>query len=403
MLLLVEGNPSCSEGVKSNSYFGTLCALSKKLVKLKHGSDQLKPENFLGIGFYGFPGAANISCLPWERPKTKSWREWWYNLQHNQSVDGRVLLTGDTNVKFGDFDHYHYLYQQLWSRVVSADGRASIILMKLPWSAMNSKGFELVHQLRKALDEFSLPTADPCAQIRIHELSPPSVWVDYVDASVATLPRALLLACAITTPFIGISFWSCVAPLKLLLTVILPLTWIYGTATLCFQEGVLDFLGDSPMHSSGGMHWSVPCMTAILLLALALDYNMFYFGRVFEYRKDGYSDVESIRRGLVSTGPIITTAGVIFAVEFTGMMLSDTELNRQGGFVIVTGVLFDTFVIRSVMMPATLSLLATFNWWPYSMPPVDPGLAKGVSGSRAHSLASRANSAATYGDDWDEG
>merc|ERR1719163_899144 len=108
-------------------------------------------------------------------------------------------------------------------------------------------------------------------------------------------------------------------------------------AIICFQNsGFFDFHSSSQTHSDVGLHWSVPCMTAILLLALALDYNIFYFGRVFEYRKEGFSDVESIRRGLVSTGPVITTAGVIFAVEFMGMFYSATELNRQGGFVIVT-------------------------------------------------------------------
>jgi uncharacterized membrane protein YdfJ with MMPL/SSD domain len=341
------------------------------------------------------PGESNVTCLPWHRQATKSWAEWWYKFRHNQTIDGNILLTGETNLKTDEFIHFHHLYAQLWRRVVSKDNSASVILMRLPWSALDDEGFQLVRDLRTALKEFTPSSLGTCRQVQVRELSMPSVWMDYIDASVSSLPKALLIACAVTTPFIGVSFWSCMAPLKLLLTVILPMTWIYGTAIFCFQDGLLDFLGDSPVHSNGGLHWTVPCMTAILLLALALDYNIFYFGRVFEYRKDGFSDLEAIRRGLYSTGPIITTAGAIFAVEFTGMFFSKMALNKQAGFVIVTGVLFDTFIIRSIMMPATLSLYAKFNWWPYQMPAVKMNSEDLCTGSRANSLASRIDSLAT--------
>jgi len=283
-----------------------------------------------------------------------------------------------------------------WKRLVSIDKRSSIIVLQLPWSAVTAEGFQLVQDLRSSLAAFRLESGDVCAQVVGHEISMPSVWLDYVDASVSTLPKVILLACAITTPMIAVCFGTCLAPVKLLSTVILPLTWIYGTTIIYFQGGIVTIFGDSPAHSNDGLHWSVPCITAILLLALGLDYNIFYFGRVFEYRKHGLSDMESIRRGLVSTGPVITTAGVIFAVEFMGMFYSATELNRQGGFVIVTGALFDTFIIRSVMMPAVLSLFPSSNWWPYRMPPDTLGDNFWADASSIRSpLASRATSAAT--------
>merc|ERR1711933_72003 len=111
---------------------------------------------------------------------------------------------------------------------------------------------------------------------------------------------------------------------------------VYGSAVWCFQDGLFDFLGKNvPVHSCGGLHWMVPASTSMLLMALALDYDIFYFGRVYEYRKSGLSDLEAIRKGLASTGPVITCAGLIFAVEFSGLFFSDTPMNKQFGFVVV--------------------------------------------------------------------
>merc|ERR1711920_499092 len=72
--------------------------------------------------------------------------------------------------------------------------------------------------------------------------------------------------------------------------------------------------------------------------------------------------------GLAATGPVITTAGLIFALEFSGLLFSKTELNRQGSFVVVVGILLDTFVVRSCLTPAVLSMGASWNWWPTAMP-----------------------------------
>lgn len=287
------------------------------------------------------------------------------------------------------FMYYRTLYGQLWSRCVSSDSRASLIVMRLSWDTLTWQGFGLVNELRQLLresPEVGDVQQDPCNEVRGQELSDASIWYDYIVLSVGMLPKAVGLACIITTPLIGIYFNSVVAALKLLLTVVLPLTWVYGFAVWTFQDGLFDSLGlHLPIHSSGGLHWMVPCSTTMLLLALALDYNVFYFGRIVEFRRAGVSDVEAICQGLASTGPVITCAGLIFALEFSGLLFSETVLNRQGGFVVVTGILLDTFVVRSCLLPAMLSLGAAHNWWPAKMPPPlsDDELSIAREGSRA--------------------
>mmetsp|Transcript_26418 Transcript_26418/g.48573 ORF Transcript_26418/g.48573 Transcript_26418/m.48573 type:complete len:973 (+) Transcript_26418:63-2981(+) len=394
VFVLVEKHPQCAAGVRTNEYFQAQCDLANRLSGLRHDEVPLAASDLLGISFYSLPGQQHITCLPWKR-NFRGWRDFLRAYKHNQSVDGDVLLTGNTHFKSDTFIRYHKLYEQLWARAVSSDESASVILMQLPWSAMDMAGFKFIKDLRSLLQSPAwepASTADEaCSQVRAWELSMPSISMDYVETCVGWLPLAILAACGLTAPFIAISFCSVMAAPKLLLTVLLPLTWIYGLAIWCFQDGLLDFLGPhAPMHSNGGLHWMVPASSAMLLMALALDYNIFYFGRVFEYRKAGLSDFEAIRRGLVATGPVITTAGLIFAIEFTGLLFSSTGINKQGGFVIVLGIVLDTFIVRSCMMPAVLSLGASWNWWPTQMPqlglntdswPASPACSCGSRGS----------------------
>lgn len=329
--------------------------------------------------FYNPPDKEEPRCLSW-RTHFKDLSESQEAMQGNATPSGHLLLTGKTRHLFffppGKLPYLREAYGQLWSRCVSQDGRASLILLQLSWNAMSWEGFSFVQDLRQLLASPAVlgspagsADADPCSSWKFWEFSETSVWYDYVMTSVNMLPWAIALACLIATVSVAAYFRSALAPVKLLLTVVLPLAWVYGAAVLCFQDGILDGLGpDSPLHGSGGLHWMVPCATSMLLLSLALDYNVFYFGRCAEFRRAGFSDLESLRQGLASTGPVITRAGLIFAVEFAGLLFSRAPLNRQGGFVIVAGILLDTFVVRSCLTPALLSVKAEWNWWPASMP-----------------------------------
>ena len=79
-------------------------------------------------------------------------------------------------------------------------------------------------------------------------------------------------------------------------------------------------------------------------------------------------DKEAIAEGLSKTGRIITGAGVIMMIAFGGLMLSSSYLLMQFGFVLSFAILLDTFVVRSLLVPAIMSFAEKYNWWP-SVPP----------------------------------
>jgi len=108
-------------------------------------------------------------------------------------------------------------------------------------------------------------------------------------------------------------------------------------------------------------------MTVTILCGLALDYDIFLFARIHEYKMDaGLSTKDAIIRGVYNTGSIITAAGCIMAIAFCGLLFSDITSLNQVGFILVVAVLVDTFIIRILLVPSVLSLAKEVNWWPGS-------------------------------------
>jgi RND superfamily putative drug exporter len=101
---------------------------------------------------------------------------------------------------------------------------------------------------------------------------------------------------------------------------------------------------------------------------LAIDYDLFLFSRVVEYRKSGYSDRTAIVLAVGQTGGIISAAGLVMALAFGGLMLSSTMTLVEFGFLLAFAVMVDTFVIRTLLVPAILFLAGPVNWYPQVMP-----------------------------------
>jgi len=104
-------------------------------------------------------------------------------------------------------------------------------------------------------------------------------------------------------------------------------------------------------------------------IALGLDYDIFLVSRIVEFRMQGYSDRASIFRGTAKTGGVISGAGLIMALAFSGLCFADKLLLQQFGVLLITSVLFDTFVVRTVLVPALMLIAEGWNWWPRRMPP----------------------------------
>jgi RND superfamily putative drug exporter len=113
----------------------------------------------------------------------------------------------------------------------------------------------------------------------------------------------------------------------------------------------------------GAIDWTVPIFAFVMLVAVGADYNIFLMSRV---REEVLNDPkEGIGRAIRRTGAIITSAGIIFAGTFAAMVTSPVLNIAETGFAITFGLLLDTFVVRSFLVPAVAVLLGRWNWWPH--------------------------------------
>ena len=154
-----------------------------------------------------------------------------------------------------------------------------------------------------------------------------------------------------------------VAPLYLIVSVILSYLSALGLGVVVFQL----ILGQE-------LHWSVPGLTFIILVAVGADYNLLLISRIRDESPHG------IRSGVIrtvgQTGGVITAAGVIFAASMIGLQFSSITTLVQIGFIIATGILLDTFLVRTVTVPATAVLVGKANWWPSKWQPPVPAMAR---------------------------
>ena len=80
------------------------------------------------------------------------------------------------------------------------------------------------------------------------------------------------------------------------------------------------------------------------------------------------TDQESVLKALGKTGNVITMAGIIMATAFGGLLAAHERTITQMGFILVSAVLTDTFIVRAMLIPALMSVLGRVNWWPRRMP-----------------------------------
>jgi RND superfamily putative drug exporter len=163
------------------------------------------------------------------------------------------------------------------------------------------------------------------------------------------VPIALLVVLLILIALLR----ALVAPLLLIVTVILSFAASLGVGAVVFDV-IFDFPGSDP---------SLPLFAFVFLVALGIDYNIFLMARVREETAK-HGTREGMLRGLAVTGAVITSAGIVLAGVFAVLGVLPLVFFTEIGFVVAFGVLLDTFVVRSLLVPALTFVLGPKIWKP---------------------------------------
>ncbi|WP_405428392.1 MMPL family transporter [Streptomyces erythrochromogenes] len=166
---------------------------------------------------------------------------------------------------------------------------------------------------------------------------------------------------------------SVLIPVLLVATVALNFLATLGISALVFQH-LLGFSGTDA---------SVPLYGFVFLVALGVDYNIFLMSRVREETLT-HGVRRGVLRGLTTTGGVITSAGVVLAATFAALMVIPLAFLVQIAFIVAFGVLLDTLVVRSLLVPALVIDIGPRGWWPSSLSRRQSAAVGGSSSAKEH-------------------
>jgi putative drug exporter of the RND superfamily len=212
---------------------------------------------------------------------------------------------------------------------------------------------------RKVFHDIDDVTADalaggPLAGAHLAVGGPASFYVDIQDIAASdTRVMGVVLFGGIFI-VLAILLQSLVAPFYLLATVLASFAATLGLTVIVF-EGIF---------GQAGISFFVTPLLFIILVALGADYNIFVTSRIREELAAGKEPAEAAAAGLVQTGRVITSAGMILAGTFAALLVAPLPMLRQMGFAVGVGILIDTFIVRSMLVPAATVLLGKWAFWP---------------------------------------
>lgn len=253
---------------------------------------------------------------------------------------------------------------------LSRDGRRLQLKVLTPFRPSSPEALHFDQEVRQLLQKGSRDIVVGGKRFRIQgaHTSAMQITVDAAAGLARAMPKVLGIFLPLAAIAISFTFRSAFLSLKLGLTVIIPIITTYGLAVVVYQLNGLGFLGCDMLKAQGGIDFRMIVLTAGILFGFAMDYDLFLFVRVFEYRSEGFDNLSAVKRAVAETGPVITTAGTLMVCSFFCIMCSHTVFLRTMGFIFTVGVLFDVYIVRTMIAPVFLVMGENLNYWPGKMP-----------------------------------
>ncbi|MGY1741198.1 MULTISPECIES: MMPL family transporter [unclassified Blastococcus] len=211
-------------------------------------------------------------------------------------------------------------------------------------AADSTRAQETVADLREAVR-----AVDPDALVG----GPTAQDLDTQETAARDLAVIVPLVLLVVTVVLAVLLRALVAPVLLVATTVLSTAATLGLGALVFDP-LLGFPGSDPQ---------VLLIGFVFLVALGIDYTIFLMTRARE-ESARHGTREGVLRALAVTGGVITSAGLVLAATFGALTVLPLVILIQLGFLVGAGVLIDTFVVRTLVVPAAVRLLGDRVWWP---------------------------------------
>ena len=185
--------------------------------------------------------------------------------------------------------------------------------------------------------------------------------IDISQRISSVLPLYLSVVIALSILLMILVFRSIAVPIVASAGFLLSVFAAFGVVVAVYQWGWLGFLFD--VHDPGPIMNFLPAVAIGILFGLAMDYQLFLATGMREAYVHGSSPAEAVSKGLRTSRSVVLAAATIMVSVFGSFMFSHSTMIRPVGFALAAGVLFDAFVVRLLIMPATLTVLGKAAWW----------------------------------------
>lgn len=281
--------------------------------------------------------------------------------QTDQTFDDLINVGNDFDKSRSD--SYFYMPREAFDNedvktgmalMMSPDGKAARFIVTHEGNAMGPEGIEHVEKFPEAIQIALKETSLAGAKIYIGGAASNNLDIKtYATSDLLIVAIAAFILIFLIMLFITRSL---MAAMVIPGTVAFSFAGAFGLSVLVWQHLV-------GLH----LHWLVLPLTFIILVAVGSDYNLLLISRVKEELGAGVQTTgihTGLIRALGSTGGVVTSAGLVFAFTMLAMLTSDLRTIGQVGSTVCMGLLLDTLIVRTFIVPCLLRILGPWFWWP---------------------------------------
>ena len=239
--------------------------------------------------------------------------------------------------------------QVAWSTTVSDS--VAMINIAIEYGSGTDEAEQLIKDIRKF-------TGESDEEILVGSWT--SYEVDMKEHLKERIPTVLLFVLIVTMVLVWFQVKSVLVPIKAILMNILSISASFGLIVVVFQEGLLsDVLNFTPQP----LDLMVPPLVFGIAFGLSMDYEVLMLSRIHESWLETEDNTRAVSEGLQASGRLITGAAAIMIAVFSGFIFADVLIIKSIGFALTVAVLVDATIVRAIVVPSTMRLMGSLNWW----------------------------------------
>ena len=240
----------------------------------------------------------------------------------------------------------------------SRDGKVALVSFTIAGEQNDPAAQATVRQVRSQ----TVPAAfGSLAGVQAYVTGNAASAMDVTQIYLDAIPLVFAFVLGLSFLLLLVVFHSLVIPIKAIALNLLSTAAAFGVMVAVFQDGIIG-------HTFGLAHsdviesW-VPIFVFAILFGLSMDYHVFILTRVKEARDRGLDSRAAVAKGISITSGTVTSAATIMVLVFAAFITIPFAFIQELGLGLAVAVLLDATVIRSVLLPATMTLLGDWNWW----------------------------------------